>query len=71
MAELYMTFVARYAEVIEVIKKYDYSGNAADEVAKVLGIDRSEVGFIYDMFNPVLFSATRLETIKRMVGENL
>lgn len=70
-AELYMTFVTRYADVIEVIKKYDYPGNAADEVAKVLGIDRSEVGFIYDKFDPVLFSASRLETIKRMVGENL
>ena len=70
-AELYMTFVARYAEVIELIKKYDYPGNAADEVAKVLGIDRSEVGFIYNMFDPVLFSAKRLETIKRMVGESL
>ena len=68
--ELYMTFVTRYADVIEVIKKYDYPGNAADEVAKVLGIDRNEVGFIYDMFDPVLFSASRLETIKRMVGEN-
>lgn len=69
-AELYMIFVTRYADVIEVIKKYDYPGNAADEVAKVLGIDRNEVGFIYDMFDPVLFSASRLETIKRMVGEN-
>ncbi len=37
---------------------------------KVLGIDRSEVGFIYDMFDPVLFSASRLETIKRMLGGN-
>ena len=69
--ELYLTFVTRYADVIEVIKKYDYPGNAADEVAKVLGIDKSEVGFIYNMFDPVLFSVSRHEAIKRMVGENL
>lgn len=35
-AELYMTFITRYADVIEVIKKYDYPGNATDEVAEVL-----------------------------------
>ena len=70
-AELYLAFIERYADVIEVIKKYDCPGNAADEVAKVLGIDRSEVGFIYNMFNPVLFSASRYETIKRMLDENL
>ena len=58
-------------EIIEVIKKYDYPGNAADEVAKKLGIDRNEVGFIYKMFDPVLFSTSRLETIKKMVGEGL
>ena len=45
-AELYMTFITRYADVIEVIKKYDYPGNAVDEVAEVLGITRDEVGFI-------------------------
>lgn len=70
-AELYMTFVTRYADVIEVIKKYDYPGNAADEVAEVLGVNRDEVGFIYGLFNPVLFSALRLKTIKKMLGENL
>lgn len=70
-AELYMTFITRYADAIEVIKKYDYPGNAADEVAEVLGINRDEVGFIYDMFDPVLFSASRLQTIKTMLGDNL
>ena len=70
-AELYITFITRYADAIEVIKKYDYPGNAADEVAEVLGINRDEVGFIYDMFNPVLFSASRLQTIKTMLGDNL
>lgn len=70
-AELYMTFITRYADVIEVIKKYDYPGNAADEVAEVLGINRDEVGFIYDMFDPVLFSASRLQTIKTMLGDNI
>ena len=70
-AELYMTFITRYADAIEVIKKYDYPGNATDEVAEVLGINRDEVGFIYDMFNPVLFSASRLQTIKTMLGDNL
>ena len=70
-AELYMMFITRYADVIEVIKRYDYPGNAADEVAEVLGIARNEVGFIYDMFDPVLFSASRLQTIERMVGEEL
>lgn len=70
-AELYMTFITRYADVIEVIKKYDYPGNAADEVSEVLGINRDEVGFIYDMFDPVLFSASRLQTIKTMLGDNL
>lgn len=34
-AELYLTFIARYADVIEVIKIYDYPGNATDEVAKI------------------------------------
>lgn len=68
-AELYMTFITRYADAIEVIKKYDYPGNAADEVAEVLGINRDEVGFIYDMFNPVLFSASILQTIKTMLGD--
>lgn len=70
-AELYMTFITRYADVIEVIKKYDYPGNAADEIAEVLGINRDEVRFIYDMFDPVLFSASRLQTIKTMLGDNL
>ena len=70
-AELYMTFITRYADVIELIKKYDYPGNAADEVAEVLGINRDEMGFIYDMFDPVLFSASRLQTIKTMLGDNL
>lgn len=70
-AELYMTFITRYADVIEVIKKFDYPGNAADEVAEVLGINRDEVGFIYDMFDPVLFSASRLQTIKTMLGDNI
>ena len=70
-AELYITFITRYADAIEVIQKYDYPGNAADEVAEVLGINRDEVGFIYDMFNPVLFSASRLQTIKTMLGDNL
>lgn len=70
-AELYMTFITRYADVIEVIKKYDYPGNALDEVAEVLGITRDEVGFIYGLFDPVLFSASRLQTIKKMLGENL
>lgn len=70
-AELYMTFITRYADVIEVIKKYDYPGNAAAEVAEVLGVNRDEVGFIYGLFNPVLFSASRLKTIKKMLGENL
>lgn len=67
-AELYMTFITRYADVIEVIKKYDYPGNAVDEVAEVLGINTAEVGFIYDMFDPVWFSASRLQTIKTMLG---
>ena len=66
-----MTFITRYADVIELIKKYDYPGNAADEVAEVLGINRDEVGFVYDMFDPVLFSASRLQTIKTMLGDNL
>ena len=70
-AKLYMTFITRYADIIEIIKKYDYPGNAADEVAEVLGVNRDEVGFIYGLFNPVLFSASRLKTIKKMVGENL
>lgn len=70
-AELYMTFITRYADVIEVIKKYDYPGNAADEVAAVLGITRDEVGFIYDMFDPVLFSASRIQTIKTMLEDTL
>ena len=70
-AELYMTFITRYADVIEVIKKYDYPGNAVDEVAEVLGITRDEVGFIYGLFDLVLFSTSRLQTIKKMLGENL
>lgn len=70
-AKLYMTFITRYADIIEIIKKYDYPGNAADEVAEVLGVNRDEVGFIYGLFNPVLFSALRLKTIKKMLGENL
>lgn len=70
-AELYMTFITRYADVIEVIKKYDYPGNAADAVAAVLGITRDEVGFIYDMFDPVLFSASRIQTIKTMLEDTL
>lgn len=70
-AKLYMTFITRYADIIEIIKKYDYPGNAADEVAEVLGVNRDEVGFIYGLFNPVLFSASRLKTIKKMLGENL
>lgn len=70
-AKLYMTFITRYVDVIEIIKKYDYPGNAADEVAEVLEINRDEVGFIYDMFDPVLFSASRLQTIKTMLGDNL
>lgn len=70
-AKLYMTFITRYADIIEIIKKYDYPGNAADEVAELLGVNRDEVGFIYGLFNPVLFSASRLKTIKKMLGENL
>lgn len=70
-SKLYMTFITRYADIIEIIKKYDYPGNAADEVAEVLGVNRDEVGFIYGLFNPVLFSASRLKTIKKMLGENL
>jgi len=70
-AKLYMTFITRYADIIEIIKKYDYPGNAADEVAEVLGVNRDEVGFIYGLFNPGLFSASRLKTIKKMLGENL
>lgn len=70
-AELYMTFITRYADVIEVIKKYDYPGNAVDEVAEVLGITRDEVGFIYGLFDPVLFSTSRLQTIKKIIGEIL
>lgn len=70
-AKLYMTFITRYADIIEIIKKYDYPGNAADEVAEVLGVNRDEVGFIYGLFNPVLFSASRLKTIKKILGENL
>ena len=70
-AELYLMFIERYTDVIEVLKKYDYPGNAADEVAKLLRIDGNEVGFIYKMFKPVLFSTTRLVTIKKMVGEGL
>ena len=42
-----------------------------DEVAKLLRIDGNEVGFIYKMFKPVLFSTTRLVTIKKLVGEGL
>ena len=68
---MYMTFITRYADVIEVIKKYDYPGNAADEVAAVLGITRDEVGFIYDMFDPVLFSDSRIQTIKTMLEDTL
>jgi len=70
-AELYMIFIERYAEVIEVIKRYDYPGNAIDEVAEVLGINRDEVGFIYGLFDPELFSTSRLQTIKKMLGKNL
>lgn len=70
-AELYMTFITRYADVIEVIKEYDYPGNAVDEVAEVLGITRDEVGFIYGLFDPVLFSTSRLQTIKKILGEIL
>ena len=70
-AKLYMTFITRYVDVIEIIKRYDYPGNTADEVAEVLGINRDKVGFIYDMFDPVLFSASRLQTIKTMLGDNL
>ncbi len=70
-AELYLMFIERYADVIEVLKKYDYPGNATDEVAKLLRIDENEVGFIYKMFKPVLFSTTRLATIKKLVGEGL
>ncbi len=70
-AKLYMTFITRYADIIEIIKKYDYPGNAADEVAEALGVNRDEVGFIYGLFNPGLFSASRLKTIKKMLGENL
>ena len=40
-------------------------------LAEVLGINRDEVGFIYDMFDPVLFSALRFQTIKTMLGDNL
>ena len=68
---MYMTFITRYADVNEVIKQYDYPGNAADEVAEVLGITRDEVGFIYDMFDPVLFSASRIQTIKTMLEDTL
>ena len=70
-AELYMIFIERYAEVIEVIKRYDYPGNAIDEVAEVLGINRDEVGFIYGLFDPELFSTSRLQTKKKMLGKNL
>ena len=78
-AKLYMTFITidvlelndLREDIIEIIKKYDYPGNAADEVAEVLGVNRDEVGFIYGLFNPVLFSASRLKTIKKMLGENL
>lgn len=70
-AELYMTFITRYADVIEAIKKYDYPGNAAGEVAEVLGITHDEVDFIYDMFEPVLFSATRMQTIKKLLEDTL
>ena len=70
-AELYMIFIERYAEVIEEIKRYDYPGNAIDEVAEVLGINRDEVGFIYGLFDPELFSTSRLQTIKKMLGKNL
>jgi hypothetical protein len=70
-AELYMIFITRYADVIEVIKKYDYPGNAVDEVAEILGITRDEVGFIYGLFDPVLFSTSRLQTIKKMLGGTL
>ncbi len=70
-AELYMIFMERYAEVVEVIKRHDHPGNAIDEVAEVLGITRDEVGFIYGLFDPELFSTSRLQTIKKMLGENL
>lgn len=70
-AELYMIFIERYAEVIEVIKRYDYPGNAIDEVAEVLGINRDEVGFIYGLFDPELFSTSRLQTIKKILGKIL
>lgn len=31
----------------------------------------AEVEIIYDMFDPVLFSVSRLQTIKTMLGDNL
>lgn len=62
--ELYKIFITRYADVIETIKKYDYPGNAAGEVADILGITRDEVGFIYDLFDPTVFVALRLQTIE-------
>lgn len=70
-AELLLRFTERYGEVIETIKKYDYLGNAADEVARILDIDREEVRFIYHMFNPMLFTTTRRQTLKKTIGEEI
>lgn len=61
---MYKIFITRYADVIETIKKYDYPGNAAGEVADILGITRDEVGFIYDLFDSTVFVALRLQTIE-------
>ena len=38
---------------------------------KYFGITRDEVGFIYGLFDPELFSTSRLQTIKKLLGENL
>ncbi len=36
-----MTFIARYAEVIEVIKKYDYGEYSEQEIHMVEGVKRA------------------------------
>lgn len=69
-AELAILFIERYADLIEVIKKYDFPGNAIWEVSELLGIDEKEIRFLYSLFDPMMFTTTRMNTIRKVMDEN-
>lgn len=68
-AELYITLINKYTDIIEIIKKYDYPGNAIDEISEVLGIDRDDVVFIYNMFDPLLFSSSTIQSLGKLLSK--